>query len=79
MAEGCEGVIWFFKWDDSKDILNQEKHGISFVESISVFDDPDALSLYDVSHSDKEDRWITMGLSIKADKKEEISYYNKVR
>lgn len=94
-----------FEWDDNKDVLNQKKHDISFSESISVFDDPDALSLYDESHSDDEDRWVTMGLSVKgnllvivhtyrkhldveririissrrADKEEEISYYNRVR
>ena len=94
-----------FEWDDSKDVRNQKKHGISFGESISVFDDPDALSLYDVSHSDDEDRWVTLGLSVKgnllvivhtsrkhldveririissrrADKEEEISYYNRAR
>jgi len=54
-----------FEWDKNKDVLNQKKHGISFGESISVFDDPDALSLYDVSHSDDEDRWVTLGLTIK--------------
>lgn len=32
-----------FEWDPAKDEINTQKHGISFVDAASVFDDPDHL------------------------------------
>jgi uncharacterized protein len=29
-----------FRWDESKAAENQRKHGVSFEEAVSVFDDP---------------------------------------
>jgi uncharacterized DUF497 family protein len=29
-----------FEWDDDKDANNAQKHGISFVDAVTVFDDP---------------------------------------
>ena len=55
-----------FEWDENKSLINQEAHGVSFQESVSVFYDDDALLLYDPDHSDYEDRFIIIGLSFKA-------------
>ena len=54
---------YIFEWDPDKAIRNQEKHGISFEQAATVFRDPRAVSLYDIEHSKREDRWITLGLS----------------
>ena len=52
-----------FDWDPKKASLNHNKHGISFEEAVSVFKDPRAISIFDKDHNDKEDRWVTLGLS----------------
>lgn len=54
-----------FAWDDQKDKANQKKHGISFDEARSAFYDDNARLIEDPDHSDKEDRFILLGLSIK--------------
>lgn len=53
-----------FEWDDDKAESNVRKHGIEFTEAITVFGDPLAMTGYDPYHSDEEDRYITMGLSV---------------
>lgn len=50
-----------YEWDEEKDQKNQHRHGLSFADALSVFDDPSLLSMYDVEHSEDEDRWITLG------------------
>ena len=52
-----------FEWDDAKAESNEQKHGVSFAEAITVFGDPLALTGFDPGHSDEEDRYITMGTS----------------
>ena len=52
-----------FEWDPGKARENCKKHGVRFEQATTVFMDPRALSVYDNEHSDKEDRWITLGLS----------------
>jgi len=50
------------EWDDAKDLLNQEKHGLSFAEARSLFEsDLDYLEIFDSEHSDIEDRFIAIG------------------
>ncbi len=51
------------EWDESKNVLNKRKHGISFEEASTVFSDDYALLLHDPDHSAKEDRFILLGLS----------------
>jgi len=51
-----------FEWDPAKAQRNLKKHGISFERGATVFLDPEALSEFDEEHSQKEDRWITLGL-----------------
>lgn len=53
----------YFSWDENKCELNIRKHGISFSEAKTVFEDPNALRIYDPSHSEDEDRFILLGLS----------------
>lgn len=51
-----------FEWDDAKDRLNQKKHGISFEEARGLFESGvDYLDVFDVEHSDLEDRFIAIG------------------
>ena len=45
----------------SKNRTNIKKHGISFEETVFVFSDIDAISIYDEDHPDNEERWITIG------------------
>jgi uncharacterized DUF497 family protein len=52
-----------FDWDVQKAAINVAKHGISFEQAITVFDDPVYLDIYDVAHSTTEHRWIRVGLS----------------
>ncbi len=54
-----------FEWDEKKAEINIEKHGVSFVEVKSVFNDPIALTIFDPDHSIDEDRFIDIGLSLK--------------
>jgi uncharacterized DUF497 family protein len=50
-------------WDENKNKLNFKKHGITFIEAATVFDDDGAVYLYDGSHSYNEDRFNVIGLS----------------
>ena len=53
-----------FEWDDAKADANFRKHGVTFAEAMTVFGDPLTLTGYDPDHSDSEDRYVTMGLSV---------------
>ena len=54
-----------FEWDRKKAALNARKHGVSFEEAQTVFYDEDAIEFFDPDHSDREDRFIMLGLSFK--------------
>lgn len=54
-----------FEWDEWKDRANQVKHGVSFDEAKTVFLDDDAIEFYDDEHSEQEDRFLLLGLSVK--------------
>lgn len=51
-----------FEWDAKKAKANMRKHGVSFDRATSIFRDPHLLSISDESHSESEERWITIGL-----------------
>ena len=51
-----------FEWDPGKDRINKKTHGISFSAEKFVFNDEERWERYDSSHSEKEDRWQTIGL-----------------
>ena len=54
-----------FEWDEDKSKLNVRKHGSSFEEAKTVFNDPFAITIGDPDHSDDESRYIDIGLSSK--------------
>jgi len=53
-----------FEWDSRKAKSNQRKHGVSFDEACSVFDDAEAIIFPDEDHSNGEEREIIVGHSI---------------
>ena len=55
-----------FDWDDGKAESNKKKHGVSFAEAATAFTDPHAIEFSDGKSSDKEDRWILVGLSARS-------------
>jgi len=52
-----------FEWDAKKAKSNFKNHGVRFEQAATIFKDPRALTIFDDEHSEKENRWITMGLS----------------
>ena len=54
-----------FKWDPKKAKINIKKHKIRFEDALTVFRDPNAVSIYDTKHSNDDDRWITIGMTLK--------------
>ncbi|MBR5341845.1 MAG: BrnT family toxin [Erysipelotrichaceae bacterium] len=49
------------EWDDAKNQINIQKHGISFETAALVFADEDRIEYYDKVHSIDEDRWVALG------------------
>jgi len=54
-----------FEWDERKADDNLRKHGVSFDEAKTVFNDPFSVTIYDPDHSRDEQRYIDIGLSSK--------------
>jgi uncharacterized DUF497 family protein len=54
-----------FEWDPAKDAANQAKHGVSFEEAKTAFFDDFARVIADPEHSDLEDRYILLGMTIR--------------
>lgn len=52
-----------FEWSPEKADENVTKHGVSFEEAATVFDDPLNATIYDSVHSEDEIRWRTIGYS----------------
>ena len=52
-----------FEWDEHKNEINKQKHGISFEEAQTVFYDENALLRDDPDHSQDEERFVLLGLS----------------
>jgi uncharacterized DUF497 family protein len=50
-----------FEWDLPKARLNLTKPGVAFEEASTVFGDPLSLTIPDPEHSQRENRYITMG------------------
>ncbi|MBT5935507.1 BrnT family toxin [Sulfurimonas sp.] len=53
-----------FEWDQNKEEINIEKHGVTFEQASYVFSDQFALNKFDEEHSQDEDRWILLGKSL---------------
>ncbi len=49
-----------FEWDKSKAKTNKSKHGIAFADIFAVFDDPNAITVEDLSKN--EERYFTIGM-----------------
>ena len=52
-----------FEWDALKAKENLRKHGISFEQARTVFDDPRVVVMADLAHSEGEDRFWAIGRS----------------
>ena len=50
-----------FDWDMKKNLMNIEKHGVSFKMAASSFFDPEAVTYDDEAHSQDEERFILIG------------------
>ena len=53
-----------FEWDEQKSASNRRKHGVSFAEARTAFMDDNARVIPDPDHSDEEERFVLLGLSI---------------
>lgn len=52
-----------FEWNPNKAALNLEKHGVSFQEAATVFNDPLSVTFPDPDHSVGENRYVIIGIS----------------
>jgi len=52
-----------FEWDENKADRNLLKHGVSFEEAKTVFDDPLYVDFYDPDHSEDEEQYLIVGES----------------
>ena len=55
-------VAMNFEWDENKNLLNIEKHGISFGEAIKAFSDPKRKIRFNKKHSAEEMRYYCLGM-----------------
>ena len=54
-----------FTWDENKNEINIQKHNISFEEASEVFNDPLHIAILDQRFNYFEERWITIGKTLK--------------
>jgi len=54
-----------FEWNKRKASENKRKHGVSFEEARTAFLDENARLIPDPEHSNDEDRFVLLGLSIR--------------
>ena len=52
------------EWDPVKARTNRRKHGITFEEAATVFNDPLSSTILDPSYSEIEERFVIIGQSI---------------
>jgi uncharacterized DUF497 family protein len=53
-----------FEWDDEKAVNNLNKHDVSFEEGVTIFNDPLMATIFDPDHSEAEERYVSMGISV---------------
>ena len=53
-----------FTWNEKKAKSNLLKHKVSFEEAKTVFEDENARLILDPDHSEEEERFILLGLSV---------------
>ena len=52
-----------FEWDETKNLENQRKHGVSFYQAQFAFLDEYRVIAEDLAHSQKEKRYFCFGLN----------------
>jgi hypothetical protein len=52
-----------YEWDEDKNQINIKKHGVSFEEAWTVFNDENHLYEIDDEHSFNEERFVIIGMS----------------
>jgi hypothetical protein len=52
-----------FEWNESKNLENQQKHGVSFFEAQHAFLDTKRIIAKDTTHSQDEQRYYCFGLN----------------
>jgi uncharacterized protein len=57
------GPEFRFAWNLAKAAVNLRKHGVSFDLACTIFNDPLLLTIADLEHSQKEERWFSIGLA----------------
>ncbi len=55
-----------FEWDDEKASHNLKKHGVSFEEGATIFNDPRIATISDPDRSEDEERYVSIGILCKA-------------
>jgi len=55
-----------FEWDHEKAFSNLKKHDVSFEEGATIFNDPLIITIFDPDHSEAEERYISIGISVHA-------------
>ncbi|MDE5584684.1 MAG: BrnT family toxin [Ruminococcus sp.] len=53
-----------FEWDENKNKINKQKHGLSFEEAKEVFSDDNAVLFDDPDHSIGEERFLIIGMTL---------------
>lgn len=53
-----------FEWDENKNTINKNKHGLSFEEAKEVFSDDNAILFDDPDHSIGEERFLIIGMTL---------------
>lgn len=53
-----------FEWNENKAKTNFQKHKVSFDEAKTIFNDPLLMTFPDDFHSDEEERFISIGISV---------------
>jgi hypothetical protein len=54
-----------YEWDEKKARANLKNHKVSFEEGATIFDDLFHATIPDIEHSIDEDRYISIGMSVK--------------
>jgi len=57
----------YFEWDNTKAIMNQRKHGVSFEEAASALRDSFSATALDPDHSENEERFVTLATNLRRD------------
>lgn len=53
-----------FDWNPRKATLNLREHGVTFQDAATVFRDPLSITINDPLHSEDEDRFVDIGMSV---------------